>query len=114
MRVGRLKTLIFLHDRIEFDELALMALPVVDEIGKLPADGVYVVEPRQSHIAVEVGGCWTWMCSSREPTTISQPLRPRCLAIPNPMPLLAPVIKAIFSPISFYLTDVPLYRQPHH
>ena len=30
-------------------------------------------------------------CSSRAPTTTSQPLRPRCFAIPNPMPLLAPV-----------------------
>ena len=53
--------LVFLDNRIEFDELALMVLAVVDEVGELRAYGLDVVEARQRHVAIQVGGGGTWV-----------------------------------------------------
>ena len=38
-----------------------MALFVVDKIGKLGTNGIDVMEPRERHIAIEVGGSGSWV-----------------------------------------------------
>ena len=47
--------LFFLYDRIEFDELTLMVLSIVNQFGKRLSHGLDVVESRERHIAVQVG-----------------------------------------------------------
>ena len=50
-----LPLLVFLYDGIEFDELALMVLAVIDQFSELLAYGLNVVETGERHVAVEVG-----------------------------------------------------------
>ena len=54
------------------------------------------------------------LCPSRAPTITFQPLMPRCLTIPKPMPLLAPVTKTILSFILHFIINELLYPPPHH
>ena len=51
---------IFFDDGVELDELTLMVLAVVDQLGKLLADSFDVVEARERHVAIEIrcGGAW--------------------------------------------------------
>ena len=52
---------IFFYDRIKLDELALMVLTVVDELGKFLADCFDVVEAGEGHIAIQIVGGGTRM-----------------------------------------------------
>lgn len=45
---------LFLYDRIEFNECSLMTLTVFNEFCELPSYGVYIMEARQGHVAVQV------------------------------------------------------------
>ena len=53
------RVLIFFYDGVELDELTLMVLAVVDQLGKLLADGLDVVETRERHVAIQIGSGWT-------------------------------------------------------
>ena len=50
---------VFFYDRVEFNEFALMLFPVVDEFSRFFTHGVNIVESRQAHIAIKVGGRWS-------------------------------------------------------
>ena len=50
-------------------------------------------------------------CSSRAPIITFQLLRPRCFAIPKPMPLLAPVTNTVLFIVLFSLYDLGLHFQ---
>lgn len=52
-------SLIFLHDRIQFYEFAIMGLSIIDELCKLFAYCINCMETRQSHVAIQISGSWT-------------------------------------------------------
>ena len=62
--------LIFFYDGVELDELTLMVLAVVDQLGKLLADGLDIVETRERHVAIQIGSGGTWVkCTSLSTTS---------------------------------------------
>ena len=62
--------LIFFYDGVELDELTLMVLAVIDQLGKLLADGLDIVETRERHVAIQIGSGGTWVkCTSLSTTS---------------------------------------------
>ena len=52
---------LLLYDWIKFDELTLMVLSVINQFGSFLTYCLDIVETRQSHVAIQVGGGRTWM-----------------------------------------------------